>query len=114
LYEFTADGVFVNSVPYPSALKDAEALAYDPLHDLFFVSGNTALIYVMDAEGTLKGTIDVLSSLATRPKIKGMELAPSSDPNDGDAMSLYVADYGSDQVNDGRLFEINLGHDWFT
>jgi VCBS repeat-containing protein len=114
LYEFTADGVFVNSVPYPSALKDAEALAYDPLHDLFFVSGNTALIYVMDAEGTLKGTIDVLSSLATRPKIKGMELAPSSDPNDGDAMSLYVADYGSDQVNDGRLFEINLGHDWFN
>lgn len=113
LYEFTADGVFVNSVPYPSVLKDAEALAYDPRHDLFFVAGNTALIYVMDAQGNLMATIDLLSSLGTRPKIKGLELAPSSNPNDGDAMSLYVADYGSDQVNDGRLFEIDLGSDWF-
>ena len=24
-------------------------------------------------------------------------------------MSLYVADYGGDQKNDGRLFEIDLG-----
>ena len=114
LYEFTAEGVFVNSVPYPKVLRDAEALAYDPLHDLFFVAGSTALIYVMDAEGTLKGTINILSFLSTRPKIKGLELAPSSNPNDGDTLSLYVADYGSDQVNDGRLFEINLGSDWFT
>jgi hypothetical protein len=43
-----------------------------------------------------------------------MELAPSSDPNDGDTMSLYVADYGVDQQNDGRLFEIHLGPDWWT
>jgi hypothetical protein len=27
-------------------------------------------------------------------------------------MSLYVADYGVDQKNDGRLFEINLGSGW--
>jgi hypothetical protein len=27
-------------------------------------------------------------------------------------MSLYVADYGVDQVADGRLFEIHLGSDW--
>ena len=39
-----------------------------------------------------------------------LELAPSSDPNDDPGkLSLYVADYGVDQVSDGRLFEINLG-----
>jgi hypothetical protein len=47
-------------------------------------------------------------------KIKGLEYAPSSDPNDGNAMSLYVADYHSDQVNDGHLYEVHLGNGWFT
>ena len=114
LFELTPQGAFVNAVSLPSVMKNGEALAYDALHDLYFVAQGSALIWVMDAEGTLKATIDLLSTLGTRPKIKGMELAPSSNPNDGDTLSLYVADYGSDQVNDGRLFEISLGPDWFT
>ena len=48
-------------------------------------------------------------------KVPDFELAPSSDPNDDPAhLSLYVADYGADQVNDGRLFEIDLGGYFFT
>jgi Ca2+-binding RTX toxin-like protein len=29
-------------------------------------------------------------------------------------LSLYVADYGIDQQNDGRIFEISLGPDWLN
>jgi outer membrane receptor protein involved in Fe transport len=47
-----------------------------------------------------------------KPKIKGLELALSSDPNDGNTLSLYAADYGADQGNDGRLIEIDLGTGW--
>ena len=114
LIELTDKGEFVNAVPLPSVMTDAEALAYDPLHDLYFVaSGASKTIWVLDAQGDIKGTIDVFSSGYSGMKIKGMEYAPSSDPNDGNAMSLYVADYHTDQVNDGRLYEVHLGNDWW-
>ena len=60
--------------------------------------------------------LDVLSGYlnpvsGAKVKIDDLELAPSSDPNDDPGkLSLYVADYGADQVNDGRLFEIDLGN----
>lgn len=111
IVELTISGVFVDSIPLPPIMRDAEALAYDPTHDLFFVgSGASTLIWVVDRAGNIQSTINVLAPYD--PEIKGFELAPSSNPNDGDRMSLYVADYGSDQVNDGRLFEINLGANW--
>lgn len=114
MIELTDQGVFVNAVPLPSVMTDAEALAYDPVHDLYFVaSGASKLIWIMDAEGTIEGTINVFSSGYSGMKIKGMEYAPSSDPNDGNLMSLYVADYHADQVNDGHLYEVRLGSDWF-
>ncbi|AMK25196.1 Ig-like domain-containing protein [Sphingobium sp. TKS] len=113
MIELTDRGVFVNSVSLPSVMKDAEALAYDPTHDVYFVaSGASSKIWAIDPQANILGTIDVLSSYSPTTKIKGMELAPSSDPNDGNALSLYVADYGADQQNDGRLFEIHLGNDW--
>lgn len=49
---------------------------------------------------------------ALRTASRVIELAPSSDPNDGNQLSLYVADYGADQVNDGHIYEIHLGPDW--
>jgi hypothetical protein len=114
MIELTTTGQFVDSVPLPSVMKDAEALAYDPRHDVYFVSSGHETnhnIYVIDSLGDLLATISVLSPYSG-VKIKGLELAPSSDPNDGNQLSLYVADYGSDQVNDGRLWEIHLGSDW--
>lgn len=114
MIELTDHGVFVNSVSLPSVMKDAEALAYDPTHDIYFVaSGASSKIWAIDPQANILATIDVLSSYSPTAKIKGMELAPSSDPNDGNALSLYVSDYGSDQQNDGRLYEIHLGSDWF-
>ncbi|WP_340268405.1 Ig-like domain-containing protein [Sphingobium mellinum] len=114
MIELTDQGKFVNAVPLPSVMTDAEALAYDPVHDLYFVaSGASKLIWVMNAQGDIEATIDVFSSGYSGMKIKGMEYAPSSDPNDGNLMSLYVADYHTDQVNDGHLYEVRLGSDWF-
>ncbi|TGS17855.1 tandem-95 repeat protein [Mesorhizobium sp. M2E.F.Ca.ET.209.01.1.1] len=120
MYELTGDGALVRTINLPSVMHDAEALAYDPTHGIFFVaSGLSPNIWEMDQAGDIISTISVLNSpaytnpitgVAVRPK--GLELAPSSDPNDGQQMSLYVADYGVDQVADGRLFEIHLGSDW--
>jgi hypothetical protein len=110
IIELTPDGKFVDSVKLPSVMIDAEALAYDPRHDVFFVgSGASSSIWVIDHQGAILQTLNTLGGISPRPKLKGLELAPSSNPNDGDALSLYVADYGADQVNDGRLYEIHLG-----
>ncbi|MCW3796978.1 Ig-like domain-containing protein [Sphingomonas sp. BN140010] len=115
IIELTVDGRFVDSIKLPSVMTDAEALAYDSRHDVFFVgSGMSANIWVLDHQGAILQTLTPFGGLSTRPKLKGFELAPSSNPNDGDTLSLYVADYGSDQRNDGRLFELHLGSDWFV
>jgi len=120
LFEFTAQGSLVKSMSLPSVMKDAEALAYDPTYDVFFVaSGASTNIWEMSRTGQILSTIDVLGSskyvnpvTGVAPAPKGLELAPSSNPNDGHTMSLFVADYGVDQKNDGRLFEISLGSSW--
>jgi Calx-beta domain len=119
-FELTSTGQMVSSMNLPSVMTDAEALAYDPTHKVFYVaSGASPNIYMMDRSGKLLDTITTLGSnsylnpiTGARPTIKGLEFAPSSDPNDNNTMSLYVADYGVDQKNDGRLFEINLGSSW--
>jgi hypothetical protein len=113
IIELKADGTFVDSIRLPSIMPDAEALAYDPQHDLFFVgSAYSRNIWVIDREGNIEATISVLAGVSGL-KLKGFELAPSSNPNDGSTLSLYAVDYGQDQVNDGRLWEISLGSDWF-
>jgi hypothetical protein len=101
-------------ITLPSVIKDPEALAYDVLHDVFYVGGKfSANIWVVDRNGTILQTIDALAGHprpgGARGRVADLELAPSSDPNDGAKLSLYVADYGADQVNDGRLFELDLG-----
>jgi hypothetical protein len=102
-------------IAMPSAVTDPEALAYDATHNVFYVGGKfSSKIWVLDRSGTVLETIDVLDGFrradGSRAKVTDLELAPSSDPNDSPLkMSLYVADYGVDQVSDGRLFEINLG-----
>jgi hypothetical protein len=104
-----------STIAMPSEITDSEALAYDALHDVFYVGGKfSSKIWVLDRSGTILDTIDLLDGFrrpdGSRAKVTDLELAPSSDPNDAPTeLSLYVADYGVDQVSDGRLFEINLG-----
>jgi Calx-beta domain len=122
-FELTPTGGLVRKFVLPSVMTDAEALAYDASHDVFFVaSGATrGTIFEMDHDGNVLATINTLNSstysnpiTGSKPKIKGLELAPSSNPNDDPGhLSLYAADYGVDQQPDGRLFELDLGAGWF-
>jgi hypothetical protein len=83
---------------------------------IVFVGGRfSSNIWVLDRTGTIIETIDILAdyphAVSGRVRVTDLELAPSSDPNDDPGkLNLYVADYGADNVNDGRLFEIDLGN----
>ncbi len=117
LVELSATGTFVGEKTFDSVIADPEAMAYDPSHDVFYIAGGATrgVIYQVDRDGHVLDSFDLLNSSlnnGAKPKIKGLELAPSSDPNDGDRMSLYAVDYGADQKMDGRWFEIDLYHDW--
>lgn len=124
LFELTTAGQLVSVTPLPTGttgLNQPEAMAYDPVNDDFYIAGSATKgkIFQVDRDGDLLSTITVLEQTAYRnpdtglkPKIKGLEFAPSSDPNDGHHMNLYVADYGTDQYADGRVFEVDLGFDW--
>ncbi len=85
--ELTATGAMVDTFVFPSAIKDAEGLAYDPVDDVFYVASgaNRGTIFQTDHEGTILASFDLLNSYTnpisgSKPKIKGLELAPSSDP----------------------------------
>jgi hypothetical protein len=117
--EVTTNGTPVRTIAMPSAIKDPEALVWDDVHNVFFVGGKfSSNIWVLDRNGAILQTITLLGSHG-RPggapvKVTDLEFAPSSDPTDDpNRLSLYVADYGADQVNDGRLFEIDLGDNFF-
>ena len=93
IFELTPNGSsLVRSVALPSVITDAEGLAYDAASDIFYVaSGKTkGKIFALDHDMHLISTLDLLNDPSYRnptggisPKIKGLELAPSSDPNDG-------------------------------
>ena len=112
IYEVTQDGVFVSKVTLPSPFASiAEGLVYDAENNQFYVCGGFSnKIFIVSRTGQLTGTIDVLSQYPNdggyRVFPKGLELAPASDGSGH--LSLWVTDYGRDQVADGRLFEIVL------
>jgi Ca2+-binding RTX toxin-like protein len=116
IFETTKSGTVIQSMLLPSAISDPEAIAYDYINQVFYVSGTfSADIFVVSRDGkTILDTITLLEDYRnpltdTRVRPKGLVLAPSSDPNDDPSvLSLWVADYGKDQVMDGRIFEINL------
>jgi Ca2+-binding RTX toxin-like protein len=117
IFEMTTDGATVQTISLTTQVpSDLEAIAYDPVNQVFYVTGGSSLdIYVVSRDGkTLLDTITVLESLSntltgTSVHPKGLLLAPSSDPNDDPGvMALYVADYGNDQVMDGRIYELQL------
>jgi sugar lactone lactonase YvrE len=111
--EVNTDGTLVRTISLPSAIPDPDALLWDDVHNVFFVGmRSSSNIWVLDRNGTLVDTITVLANHprpgGSKARVCDLEFAPSSDPNDGDQMSLDVADYGGDQKNDGRLFEIDF------
>jgi Ca2+-binding RTX toxin-like protein len=115
IFEVTTTGTVVSSVSLPTAIGDPESIVYDSTRGVYYMGGETSAdIFVVSRDGQILDTITLLESYG-RPEggrrvlVKGLTLAPSSDPNDDPStMSLWVADYGADQVMDGRLIELQL------
>lgn len=110
IYETTQAGELVSSLVLPTDLQRPEAVAYDADLDAFYVSGGwSADVFKVDRAGTVVETITDLRPYRLEDGghalPKGLALAPASN---GVGQSLWVADYGRDQVADGRLFEIRL------
>jgi DNA-binding beta-propeller fold protein YncE len=98
---------------------DPEALAYDPVHDLFLVSGGfSSDIWLVDRNGNTVDVVTVLqeyrntqtsaASGSIRASVKDIELAPAS--NGSGATHIYVADFGDSHKVDGRIIEIDPGN----
>jgi hypothetical protein len=104
----------IRNIPLPAVIKDPEAVYYDAAHDVFFVGiENGHDIWMLDHNGNILNDINIFANYRNpvnngSVNLKGLTLAPSSDPNDDPSvLSLYVADFGVSHVNDGRLFEIS-------
>lgn len=112
IYEITQSGAVVSRVVLPLPFKTvAEGMVYDAENDQFYVCGGfSPKIFIVSRAGVLTGEIDILTQFPNdggyRVFPKGLELAPSSDGSGH--LSLWVTDYGRDQVADGRVFEIVL------
>ncbi|MDY0883454.1 hypothetical protein ACFPL7_10885 [Dongia soli] len=117
IVEVTTTGTVINRIQMPLAVGDPEGFTYDPVRNVFYVCGHRSDdILVLSRDGQtvldrltlLDDVRNVNSGVGVKPK--GLVLAPSSDTHDDPSiMSLWVADYATDQFMDGQLFEIKLG-----
>src|SRR5690606_5786171 len=110
IYETTQAGTLVSSILLPERIKRPEALAYDSATDSFYVAGGwSADIFNVDRSGAILEIVTDLRPYRLEDGFhavpKGLVLAPASN---GVGQSLWVADYGRDEVADGRVFEIRL------
>src|SRR5438874_1753666 len=109
----------IRNILLPAVITDPEAVVYDVAHDVFFVGiENGKDIWMVDHNGNMLNDINIFSNYRNPANggsvnLKGLNLAPSSDPNDDPSvLSLYAADFGISHVNDGRLFEISNPFTW--
>ncbi|WP_407153952.1 Calx-beta domain-containing protein [Bradyrhizobium sp. STM 3557] len=109
----------ISTIPLPAVIKDPEAIVYDVAHDVFFVGiENGHDIWMVDHNGNILNDINIFADYRNPANngsvnLKGLTLAPSSDPNDDPSvLNLYAADFGQSHVNDGRLFEISNPFFW--
>ena len=109
----------IRNILLPAVIKDPEAVYYDVTHNVFFVGiENGKDIWMVDPNGNILNDINIFANYRNPANngsvsLKGLTLAPSSDPNDDPSvMSLYAADFGQSHVNDGRLFEISNPFYW--
>jgi hypothetical protein len=109
----------IRNILLPAVITDPEAVVYDVAHDVFFVGiENGKDIWMVDHNGNMLNDINIFSNYRNPANggsvnLKGLTLAPSSDPNDDPSvLSLYAADFGISHVNDGRLFEISNPFTW--
>jgi hypothetical protein len=106
IYEVTTSGDLVSAVEVPAEIVLPEGIHFDLLSGNFFLVKD-ARIYEVNTSGVLVTSID-LWNYGT-PTLKGITFAPSSAPGDDpNIFHVYLADYGLDEVDDGRILEISL------
>jgi len=108
VFEVTPSGTLLRSFFLPSVIQDTEGIAFDRCSgNLFVVSGPDKKIFEVTTSGELVTIIDIQPFGVLHPK--GITFAPSSDlGDDPNILHVYIADYGRDEVNDGKLLEILL------
>ena len=72
----------MSTVKLPDVIKDMEALAYDAVHDLFFVGGGfSSSVWVVDRAGSIVDTIDMSAYRnpisGTKVAVKDLAFAPT-------------------------------------
>ncbi len=127
--ELTSHGDLVSSFTVPRGVRDPEGIHFDPRSGHLFVSTGgfdgaspeDDKIWVITTQGELVRTIPLGpinaqfgnrssdNQAGGRIRPKGIVIAPSSNRSDAPTMqSLYVTDYGVDEENDGRVFELSV------
>ncbi|MGH9878774.1 MAG: hypothetical protein ACRD5H_14170, partial [Nitrososphaerales archaeon] len=108
VFEVTPSGTLLRSFFLPGVIQDTEGIAFDRCSgNLFVVSGPDKKIFEVTTSGELVTIIDIQPFGVLHPK--GITFAPSSDlGDDPNILHVYIADYGRDEVNDGKLLEILL------
>ena len=108
VFEVTPSGTLLRSFLLPGVIRDAEGIFFDRCSgNLFIVSGPDKKIFEVTTSGEFVTIIDIQAFGVLHPK--GITFAPSSDlGDDPNILHVYIADYGRDEVNDGKLLEILL------
>lgn len=101
----TLDDLDPDDTVDPVAIYGAEDIAFNHNSGTLYVS-DTRPRYILEitTEGEWVRRIDIVDVPAVRTD--GLAYAPSS--TDPGAFSLYIADRGEDEINDGKVYEISL------
>jgi DNA-binding beta-propeller fold protein YncE len=105
VFEVTTSGLLESSFAVPNQINDPEGIYFDICSENFFIvqGGGDEFIFEVTINGLLVNTFDLRPFGVSTPK--GITFAPS---NDTDISYIFVADYGNDEINDGRIFKLSL------
>ena len=92
-----------------SFVTDPEGIAFNSRNGhLYVVSTADMAIFEVTTSGQLVNEFDISGFSPTPITPQGIAFAPTSDPNDGDAEAVYIADAMIDNFADGRIFEAEI------
>ncbi len=105
--EATRDVIYQGAFSVADQMGDAEGIAFhEPSGHLFLIDGTQDLIFEYTTAGRLVQEYDI-SRFSPKPSTpQGLTFGPtSSTSDDPSALSLYIADGGSDNFPDGGVYE---------
>ncbi len=107
----TRDVIFQGSFSVANRLGDAEGIAFhQPSNHLFVVDSGQDMIFEYTTTGTFIEQYDISGFSPAPHAPQGLTFGPtSSTSDDPSALSLYIADGGSDNSPDGGVYEAVIG-----